>query len=311
MLKRTCRWLGGRIGYLLYTLALLVLLLWLLFPKETCRRLLVQYINNAYPLLSWQVQSMTLRIPEGLILKGIEGYEPGDTKKPLVGVDSLTLRPDIAGTVQTKHLQAVYRMVLAKGVIAGIVQMDGWGKGLHIDGSVQGLQLAECAILARQLEREVQGTVSATFAGRLSSLPEGIPEMEAKLSVTQGRLGLKRPILNHAVLPFSLAEVTLHGRGETVQLEQGKVDSELFTGQFSGEIKTFLDPAASQLDIRGTMQPRPAFFKGVDNASLLKVIRTQLKEGTVPFRVSGDVYNPGIHFEEFSLLFQSLKKESH
>jgi hypothetical protein len=47
----------------------------------------------------------------------------------------------------------------------------------------------------------------------------------------------------------------------------------------------------------------------VDNASLLKVIRTQLKDKTVPFRVSGDLYNPGIHFEEFSLLFQSLEKE--
>ena len=311
MLKRMCRWLGGCIGYLLYTLALLVLLLWLLFPKETCHRLLVQYINNAYPLLSWQVHSMTLRIPEGLTLKGIGGYEPGDTKKPMVYVDSLTLRPDIAGMLQTKHLQAAYRMVLAKGEIAGVVQMDGWGKGLHLDGSVQGLRLAECAILARQLEREVQGTVSATFKGRLSSLPGKIPEMEAKLSVAQGRLGLKQPILNHAVLPFSLAEVMLRSRGATLQLEQGTVDSELFTGQFSGEIKVFLDPVASQLDIRGSMQPRPAFFKGVDNASLLKVIRTQLKERIVPFRVSGDVYNPGIHFEEFSLLFQSLNKEQH
>lgn len=288
-----------------------MLLLWLLFPKETCHRLLIQYINDAYPLLNWQVQSMTLQIPEGVTLKGIEGYEPGDTKKPLVCVDSLTLRPDIAGMLQTKHLQAAYRMVLAKGFITGVVQMDGWGKGLHFDGSVQGLRLAECDILARQLEREVQGTVSATFAGRLSSLPEGILEMEAKLSVAQGRLGLKRAILNHAVLPFSIAEVILRSRGETVQLEQGIVDSELFTGQFSGEIKALLDPVASQLDIRGTMQPRPAFFKGVDNASLLKVIRTQLKERTVPFRVSGDVYNPGIHFEEFSLLFQSLNKELH
>jgi hypothetical protein len=199
-------------------------------------------------------------------------------------------------------------MVLAKGTVAGTLQIGG-KKGLRVEGSVQGLQLAECAVLARQLEREVQGTVSATFGGRIQPLSGEIAEMEAKLSVDHGRLGLKRAILDHTVVPFSRAAVTLRGRGESLQLEQGMIDSELGNGQFSGEIKLIRDPATSQLDIRGTMQPRPAFFKGVDNASLLKVIRTQLKDKTVPFRVSGDLYNPGIHFEEFSLLFQSLEKE--
>ncbi len=307
MLKRMCRWLGGPFGYLFYTLALLVLLLWLLFPKEACHRYVVQSINNAYPLLNWQVQSMTLQITEGITLKGIEGYDARDTKKPLVRVDSVILQPDIAGMMQTKHLQAAYQMGLGKGVVAGVVQMTGWGKGVRIEGSVKGVQLADCAILARQLEREVQGTVSATFEIRIPSLSEGIPEMETKLSVAQGRLGLKRPILDHTVLPFSRAEVILRGRGKALQLEQGLVDSELFTGKFSGNMTIFRDLVASQLDIRGTLQPQPAFFKGVDNASLLKVIRTQIKEKTVPFRVSGDLYNPGIHFEEFSLLFQSLK----
>ncbi len=311
MLKRMCRWLGGPFGYLFYTLALLVLLLWLLFPKEACHRYVVQSINNSYPLLNWQVQSMTLQLTEGITLKGIEGYDARDTKKPLVRVDSVTLQPDIAGMMQTKHLQATYQMVLGKGVVAGVVQMTGWGKGVRVEGSVKGVQLVDCAILARQLEREVQGTVSATFEIRIPSLSEGIPEMEAKLSVAQGRLGLKRPILDHTVLPFSRAEFILRGLGTALQLDQGLVESELFTGEFSGDMTVSRDPVASQLDIRGTLQPRPAFFKGVDNASLLQVIRTQLKEKTVPFRVSGDLYNPGIHFEEFSLLFQSLKKELH
>ncbi len=309
MLKKTCGWLGRCAGYLLYILALLALLLWLIFPKETCKRLLVQYLNSAFPQLSWQVQSITLQIPEGVTLMGIEGYEARDARKPQVRVDVLTLRPDIAGMVQTKRLQAAYRMVLAQGVIAGVVRKDSWGEGLRVEGSVQGLQLAECTILARQLEREVQGTVSATFSSRVQPLSVAIPEIEAKLRVDQGCLGLKRPIIDHTVLPFSRAEVIIRGRGETVQLEQGMVESELFSGQFSGEIKTSQGPVATQIDIRGTLQPRPEFFKGVDNASLLKVIRTQLKERAVPFRVSGDLHNSGIHFEEFSMLFQSLEKE--
>ena len=307
MLKKMCRWLGGGIGYLLYTLALLLLLLWLLFPEETFRRLLVQSLNTACPQLRWQVRSMTLQIPEGITLRVIEGYDVWDKEKPLVRVDSLSLRPDLAGTVQSRHLQAKYRLTLANGAIAGVVRMDGWNQKLRVDGSVQGLQLAKCPILARQLERDVRGTLSATFDGRVHS--GNISEMDATLSVDQGVLGLRQPILNHAILPFSRASIVLRSRGETMQIEQGVVNSELFNGQFSGEIKVTRDSTARQLDIRGTMLPRPAFFTGVNNASLLKVIRTQLKDRSVPFRISGDLYNPGIHFEDFSLLFESLEKE--
>ena len=164
-------------------------------------------------------------------------------------------------------------------------------------------------MLARHLERELQGTVSAVFDGRVQPRSGAISELEAKLGVEQGRLGLKQPILAHTVLFFSHAEVIMRSRGEAIQLEQGLVDAELFSGQFVGEIMGLRDTGTDQLNIRGTMQPRPAFFKGLENSSLLKVIRTQLTERPVPFRISGDLQNPGIHFEEFSMLFQSLQRE--
>jgi type II secretion system protein N len=304
-----CGWLCGCFGYLFNALALLALLLWLLFPEEACLRLLVRYINNACPLLSWQVQSMSLRIPEGLIMRGIEGYGARDAKTPLVRVESLTVRPDIAGMVQAMHLQAEYRMELVPGVITGKVRVDGGNKGLRVNGSAQGVQLSECRMLARHLERELQGTVSATFDGSVQPRSGAISELEAKLDIEQGRLGLKQPILAHTVLSFSHAEVIMRSRGEAIQLEQGLVDAELFSGQFVGEIMGLRDTGTDQLNISGTIQPRPAFFKGMGNGSLLKVIRTQLKERPVPFRISGNLQNPGIHFEEFSMLFQSLERE--
>lgn len=307
MRKKIYRWLGGYFGYLLYTLALLVVLLWLLFPEEALRSLLVQYLNATYPELNWRVQSITRKIPEGVMAGMIEGYEAQDNKKPLVRVDRLTLRPDLVGMMKTINLQAAYRMVLAQGVIAGEVQWGGRKKGLRIDGSIQGLQLAECGMLTRLLERELQGTVSAIFSGTV--LLGKISEMDVQLNITGGRLGLKQPVFEHPSLPFSRAAMIVHGRGEALQLEQGTFESELLNGQFAGKIKLAQDPVASRLDIRGTLQPQADFFKGVNNATTLRVFRSQLKNRLLPFRISGDLYNPGIHFEEFSLLFQSLEKE--
>ena len=46
------------------------------------------------------------------------------------------------------------------------------------------------------------------------------------------------------------------------------------------------------------MQPKTKFFKGLDNTVALQAFRVQLKDNSLPFRISGDLSNPGIHYEE-------------
>jgi type II secretion system protein N len=308
MLKKVCAWLIGRLGYILYTLVLVVVLLWTFFPKEGANRWIVRYLNSTYPQLNWQVQSIVLQLPEGLILGGLEGYEALDNKKkPLIRVDLLTLRPDILGTVKARKLQATFDILLAQGAIAGTVLLDGAKGGVTINGTVKGMQLAELSLVTRHLQRDLQGTVSATFGGALQPHGGNVTACDAKIEVDNGRFELKQPVLEHLVLPFSHVTVNLHGHGGTWQLEQGTVESNLFSGQFAGAINLAQDPAASLLNISGTLRPRPEFFKGVNNAAVLQIFRAQLKNKPLPFKVSGNLRNPGIHFEEFSSFFQALE----
>jgi len=309
MLKKFCGRLGGWFGYLVFTLGLLLLFLWLLFPQEALPRLLVQYLNAAYPQLRWQIRSISLQFPEGLRLGGLEGYGVRETNKPWLRVDLLELRPDISGMWKIKRPRAGYRLLLAKGVVAGTLQLDDWHSGLQMDGTVAGVQLTECPLLARTLDRELQGTLSATFKGLLPLTADQHGEIEASLTIDNGRLALRRPILTHRVLPFSQATVWLQRRGDVLRLEQGLVASELFNGQFSGDVGLLREPAAGRIDVTGTLQPRPEFFKGVSSGAVLRLIRTQLKDNLLPFRLSGDLQDPGIGFEEYSMLFQTLEKE--
>jgi hypothetical protein len=179
-------------------------------------------------------------------------------------------------------------------------------KELHVEGAAQNFRLTDFPLLGRQLGRTLQGSVSGTFSGTIGPAKG---EMEARVQVENGRLGLKRPILGHTELPFSQGTFTLHGRGEKLELEQGRVESELFEGQFSGTITMHREPALSQLDVKGTMQPKTKFFKGLDNTVALQAFRVELKDNSLPFRISGDLSNPGIHFEEYSMLVQTLEKE--
>jgi type II secretion system protein N len=309
MLKKVCRWLCSCIGYLLYTAGLLVFLLWLLFPKEVTRRYLEEFLNHSYPELRWQVGAVALEIPTGLTLRAIEGYEKGGENPPLVRIAGVTLRPNFVDSLRAWRPQVEYRLEAGKGKVVGFGRLQGGQGGIHVEGLAQDVKLTDFPLLSRQLGRAVQGLVSGTFTCTVLPAKGDVAELEAHLKIENGRLGLKRPILNHTELPFSLGTVILHGQGETLHLEHGILESELFDGQFSGKITISQEPALSQLDVKGAMQPKTKFFKGLNNTVALQAFRVQLKENALPFRISGELSNPGIHYEEFSMLFQTLEKE--
>ena len=47
MLRKTLGWAGRSVGYLLYAIGLIAVLLWLLFPQEAVRRYLEASLNRA------------------------------------------------------------------------------------------------------------------------------------------------------------------------------------------------------------------------------------------------------------------------
>lgn len=312
MLKKAWRWLATGIGYLFYGTALLVVLLWLLFPQETARRHLEESLGRACPDQRWQVGAVALDLSAGLTIRAIAGSEMGKENKPLVRIDTLTLRPHLIESLRAGKVQAGYRMVLGKGSVAGLVRLDSGLKGVHLEGTVLDVSLEDVLLLSRRLGRTVQGLASGAFVITGSTAPgkENGIVLEAQVQVGNGRVGLKRPLLGHAELPFSRGTVVLHGQGERLQLEQGVVESELFDSRFAGILTVHRDLALSQLDVQGSMQPKNKLFRGLDNNTLaLQAFRVQLKENPLPFRISGELSNPGIHYQEFSMLVQNLEKE--
>jgi type II secretion system protein N len=309
MLKKTSGWVGSRIGYLLYAIGLVVLLLWLLFPKETMRRHLVESLNQVYPDSRWQVEAVTLDFPAGLTLRAIECFEKGEEKKPLLLINSLTMRVNFAESLRTGRLHVEYRMVTGKGSVAGLARMNDGQEGLDIEGTIQDVKLTDFPQLSRQLGRILRGSVSGTFSGTVLPAQGEVSDLEARLKVENGRLGLKRPILSHKEFPFSQGTVILHGRGARLQLEQGMLQSELFDAQFSGMMTVNRDPALCQLDLEGFMQPKTKIFQGLNNTVALQAFLVELKDNSLPFRIIGDLSNPGIHYKGFSMLFQTLEKE--
>ena len=311
MLTKLGRWIASGLGYLLFTLAALGLCLWLLFPKDGVHRLLVRSLNAALPEAQWRMGSVAFAFPLAVRLDRIEGYARGDDKKPLLLIDQLTVAPDMGEALRAQRLKAAYSLALAKGTVVGTLSMQDRKSGLRVDGTLQGVHLPELGALTRPLQREVQGVLAGSFDGVIQSSPMTVQELNAKVWVENGRLELKQPVLGNTALPFAQVSAVLALKGQQLQLTEGMVDSKLFAGAFTGEVRLRKDFPASTLAVKGNLQPRPELFKGVaGKAAALQAVRMQFKDRPLPFRLSGDLRAPAIHFEEFAVLLKTLEKES-
>lgn len=309
MLKNTLRWLGSSVGYLLYGAAVLALLLWLLFPKEASRRFLETSLQRVYPQIVWHVGAVQLAFPGVLTAQAVEGREPGGARTILARIDTLTLRPNLAGSLGSRSVQLDYRLTAGKGSVAGNAWLMGRQHGVRVEGTIDGIRLADIPLLSQRLGRTLQGVVAGTFAATVVPDRDELTELEARLDAENGLLGLKRPLFGHAELPFSQGAVVLRGQGSRLTLEQGRLESALCSGEFAGMLTMERDPALSRLDVRGKLHPKAAFFKGMDSTLALQAFRVQLKDNSLPFRISGNLSDPGIHYEDFSMLVQNLEQE--
>lgn len=309
MLKNTLRWLGSSIGYLLYGGAVLVLLLWLLFPKEAARRFLEASLQRVYPQMTWHVGAVQLAFPGVATALAIEGREPGGALKVLARMDTLVLQPNIAGSFTSRSVQIDYRMAAGKGSVAGNARIMGQHHGVRVEGAIDGIKLADFPVLSQRLGRTLQGVLAGNFAATIVPDRGELIGLEARLSAENGLVGLKRPLFGHADLPFSQGSVVLRVQDGRLVLEQGRLESALCSGEFTGMLTMERDPALSRLDVQGKLHPKAAFFKGMDSTLALQAFRVQLKDNSLPFRISGTLSDPGIHYEDFSMLVQNLEQE--
>ena len=310
MFRTVCAWILGRVGYLLYTLVVLVVCLWLLFPGSTARELFVRALSAAVPQLEWRVQTIAFELADALRLSGGEGREAGGGE-PLLRLDSLTLRPDLAALIRQRRLQAAWQAELAGGTVQGQLQLPRPGTELRVEGTLQGVRLDGLAILERRLQRGLQGTAAAEFTATVRRSPLALTGLSATARLENGRIDLRQPVLGHGFVPFSRVGVSLLLQGERLALTDGTVDSNLFAGTFAGDLRLRPDPAASLITLTGSLQPRSEFFSAAGlSSAVLTEIRTRLRDRPLPFRVSGALGDPGVHFEEFSLLFDALSKEA-
>jgi len=236
--KRMIRGTFAALGYLVYTLAVLALLLWFLFPAASVRAWLETRLEGLNPELTWKVRDLSFIAPVGLAATDIR---VSDKITPLLRLDRFTVRLDPAVLLAPKkEIPLSYTLQTLGGTVKGKVFVDRAGGGMRCSGTMQNLRIGRMTGVWREMGRPAAGSLAGRFTWQGRWQQPALGTMRGDFVLTAGDIALQRPILGLDRLRFNRMSVRVSLENGVVTLADGKVESR----RFFSRVRRHSDPAA-------------------------------------------------------------------
>jgi type II secretion system protein N len=298
VVKKVIRWFLVSLGYLLYTLGVTVILLWLLYPADTVKIWLQRKLHMISPSLVWEIDDMKAAFPLQLRVSDIRVYRKNQTDSPLVEVADLQLLPDIRELVKLKkRIPLSYRLKTLDGTVRGRFLVSENRAGLECSGTLQDIQVGRLEEFWRKAGRTGSGKLSGTFVYKGGWRQPLRGDLKADLIVADGRISLVQSTLGLDVLEFSTMRAAVTAKDRIVNVNDGQLDSRLFSADFTGVMSLSDSFSTSGIKVQGFVEPRPELFGRLGNDAAITLIKSQLQGGRLSFAVSGSLAEPGILFK--------------
>ena len=293
---RFSKWLIKILGYLLYTLAVLAFMLWFQFPVVAVKTRLESELRGLTPDLQWNIGRISLALPADILLSDIRVSDKHKLKESLFIIDSLALRPALWAYLQDGKLSAGYRLGILDGSVNGRLSLTDDHNGLQYDGNANGIKIIGLKKILQDLDRTVSGTLSGSFTGKGALRGSGEVELEGNIKILKGEISFRKPVLGMAKLAFNQVSSRLKYGSEGIRLIDGKIESRLLAGDFTGIVKPVAGIGRSILQLNGALVPRPEFLSTIGDGAAVNMVKRQLQGGKLPFIISGTLKEPGIVF---------------
>ncbi len=283
-------------GYLIYTVVVVLLLLWYKFPADAFKTRIEKDLNIMTPTLQWAVEKMLLVPPFNVQLHNISITGKKEQKK-LLNIQSLTLRPNPILWITQGDITGQYRCNILNGSITGHLGVTKDRSALDYDGVARDIQInnKELAFIQQEYQRTVYGSLSGTFSGT-RMLKKKNHTLQGQFTFAKGALSLQQPVLGMKQVEFNSIKARLSFNAGTLSINQGKVSSPLFAANFQGSMLTAFPCSLSRIYLTGSFLPRAEFASSLESPSLVALLKKESQKGDLPFTVNGLLKAPGIKF---------------
>lgn len=306
-MKRFFSWFASSLGYLLYTVAVVSVLLWWFFPAESARVWLEDRLNTEVPAVKWKVKGLALGWPLRLTVSDVRLLNKESEDEQVFRIDRVVLFPDFTKLHEIgKQVPLAYEAGLLGGTIRGKMTLIEAENRLQGKGSAENVELSSLEPLWTKLNRNVTGRITAHFSHDLVWPDFNRGVVEADLRVDEGSVSLQQPVFNLTQFDFSSMSASLQLKDDVVTLASGKAVSKMLSAEYEGSVALQSPLSFSQIKLNGFLEPRPELLGRLQNNATIALIKNQLQENKLLFSITGTLMEPGIVFQGASGLIDGI-----
>ena len=281
------------LGYALYVALVTVILLYFLFPAGAVEEFLDNSTARINPEFSFKAESIGPWVPAGLSIKAGQVYLRNAPDPVLFNTDSLYVGPRILSLVKGEYNFDLKGRAYS-GDITGTIRFAGENSE-EIAGEISflDLDLADYGFLQQAYKHRITGSLSGEilYDSQTPGAPGGNGKVDLRLS--GGRLQFNEPLLNISSLDLQSIKLEADLSRRQITIIKAELAGSDMNGTITGTIQLQKDIRASQLNLKGTLEPLAEFYKNYPEIrELLKAMKKRVKRGEYYFTVTGTLGAP-------------------
>lgn len=282
------RWLE----YTLYVVLVGLVLLYLLFPAQEVEDLVDNSVSRVNPELGFKAVKISPWLPPGLRINGGRIFLGNAAGPTVFAVDTIYIRPQFL-----KLLSGKYNVKLTgkayKGDIKGSLRLgDEDGNTFESEWFFEALDISAFDLLAKELQHKLTGMFSGNVVFARDSAGEA-GNGRADLKLTDGKLLFENPVFGIDSVDLQNIVLELELQNHKVTIIKGELKGPELNAALAGSIQLQPDVKKSQLNLKGTLEPLPEFYrKHPEIRELLKSMKKRVKRGQYFFAITGTLSQP-------------------
>ncbi len=280
---------GKIVLYSIYILVAVVLFLYLRFPSDTVRDLIVEGVSQAQPDLTVAIEKVTPVFPPGLKLTP---FAVTYADMPIARVNHLKVVPDLLALF-TSPKKISFTGPMGSGRIKGRAEITPEAKQPQTKATlnISGVPLEVLDILKKWPMYKTSGEMNAYLD--YDSRKSGGGRANIKIEVAPARIVFEPHLMGLEQMEFSQIEADMSVTPRMLQIRRCEADGAQMHSKISGSI-IFRQPLGnSRVTMSCTLKPQAAFLEEHKNDMIGGFLASSAaqKRGIV-LRISGTLDNP-------------------
>ncbi len=283
------------IWYCSYSIILVIIFLYALFPSRELEDFFKQSIKSFNPDLVLDFKRLSPVFPPGIKFSEMCASKRGNPDICVFQSERVTLKPKLLYLL-TGNKAGTFRMRVGDGTVTGLIRLLKDNR-IAIKTKIENVQVDSTTGLPEPLNERLEGDLAGSvfYEGSTKDPLNGSGEMEFILS--EGLIKLVQPVLGLADIEYSELRLTGLLKEGKLNITEATLKGNDIGGNTTGSITLKNNISESVLNLKGEIEIYPSLYRDSpairDTVNLLNKGRNGSK---LSFNISGTVARPKIGF---------------